>query len=165
MDTVRGWLMEAGFAPNPWTGYPTLHRESLAPARFKTALEVRDVDPTEVKRARAALGDTMWAEYERSAGKEGFSHFMAFDAGRPVAIGALAVFEGIGYLNSAATAEPDRKRGAQSALIAARIEKARAVGCSALVVETLTMLEHSMRNLQRAGFDVAFEKEVYGRDG
>jgi GNAT superfamily N-acetyltransferase len=104
----------------------------------------------------------MWGEYERSFGKDGFSHFMAFDGTRPVAIGALAVFEGLGYLTLATTAEGDRQRGAQSALIAARIAKARELGCTALAVETLTMLENSLRNLERAGFRVAYEKEVYG---
>jgi GNAT superfamily N-acetyltransferase len=138
-----------------------LHRASLEPARFDSELDIREVPPREIARARDQLGDTMWREYEFSAGKEGFFHFMAFDAGRPVAIGALGVFEGLGYLNSAATAESDRKRGAQQALIASRIEKARAVGCSALAVETLTMLEHSLRNLRRAGFQEVFEKEVY----
>jgi GNAT superfamily N-acetyltransferase len=86
---------------------------------------------------------------------------MAFDGPRPVAIAALAVFQGLGYLTLATTAESDRKRGAQSALIAARIAKARALGCTAVATETLTMLEHSLRNLTRAGFRVAYEKEAY----
>src|SRR5262249_11508996 len=81
--------------------------------------------------------------------KDGFTHFMAFDGERPVAIAALAVFEGLGYLTLATTAEGDRKRGAQSALISARIAKARELGCTAVVTETLTMLEHSLRNLER----------------
>ena len=58
--------------------------------------------------------------------------------------------------------DPRLARGAQQALIAMRIEKARTVGCTALAVETLTMLEHSLRNLQRAGFEQVFDKEVYG---
>jgi GNAT superfamily N-acetyltransferase len=163
IDTVRGWVRDAGFTRNPWTGYPTLYRANVKPATFRTTLDIREVDPAEVKRARAVLGDTMWDEYERSAGKSGFFHFIAFDGSRPVGVGALGVFEGIGYLTSAATAEAHRKRGTQSALIAVRIEKARALGCTSLVVETLTMLEQSLRNLQRAGFEVAFEKDVYGR--
>jgi GNAT superfamily N-acetyltransferase len=162
MDTVRGWLKARGFTRGPWTGYPTLYRAMLAPATFDGALEIREVGPAEIARARDALGDTMWDAYEISAGKDGFFHFMAFDAGRPVATAALAVFERLGYLGFAATAEADRKRGAQQALIAHRIEKARAVGCTALVVETLTMLEHSLRNLERAGFAQVYEKEVYG---
>jgi GNAT superfamily N-acetyltransferase len=161
MDTIRSWLLAAGFSRIMWSGYPTLYRAGLEAVQYNSELEIREVSPREIAQARDQLGDTMWREYELSAGKEGFFHFMAFDASRPVAIGALAVFEGLGYLNSAATTESDRKRGAQQALIARRIEKARTIGCSALVVETLTMLEHSLRNLQRAGFQQAFEKEVY----
>jgi N-acetylglutamate synthase-like GNAT family acetyltransferase len=62
---------------------------------------------------------------------------------------------------AASTAEPYRKRGAQQALIARRIAQAEQLGCSMLVSETLYMLEHSFRNLQRAGFQEAYEKEVY----
>jgi GNAT superfamily N-acetyltransferase len=86
---------------------------------------------------------------------------MAFDGGRPVAIAALCVFEDLGYLTAAATAESHRKRGAQQALIAKRVERAERIGCSLLVSETLYMLEHSYRNLQRAGFQEVYEKEVY----
>ena len=162
LGTVRRWLAQAGFKPRmQWTRYPTLVRESLDPPAFHTDLVVREATGTDVAGAREVLGDMMWDEYERSCGKDGFFHVMAFDGTRPVAIGALAVFEGLGYLNSAATAESDRQRGAQSALIAARIAKARELGCAALAVETLTMLEHSLRNLERAGFRVAYEKEVY----
>ena len=49
----------------------------------------------------------------------------------------------------------------QQALIARRIEQAEQAGCSILVSETLYFLEHSYRNLQRAGFQVTYEKEVY----
>ena len=163
MDTVRGWLGDAGFVPRmQWTRYPTLIRDSLEPPPFRTDLVVRETKDSDLAAAHEAAGDTMWGEYERSFGKDGFSHFMAFDGTRPVAIGALAVFEGLGYLTLATTAEGDRQRGAQSALIAARIAKARELGCTELAVETLTMLENSLRNLERAGFRVAYEKEVYG---
>jgi ribosomal protein S18 acetylase RimI-like enzyme len=90
---------------------------------------------------------------------------MAFDGKRPVATAALAVFEGLGYLLSAATREGDRKRGAQQALIAKRIERAEQSGCSLIVSETLSILEHSLRNLQRAGFQEIYEKEVYAWGG
>jgi hypothetical protein len=162
MDTVRGWLAQNGFVPRmQWTRYPTLWRDSLEPAAFRTLLQVREVRPDEVRAARRELGDIMWNEFERSAGAANFHHFMAFDGARPVAVGALAVFEQMGHLTAAATGERDRMRGAQSALIAARIDKARALGCTVLTVETLSMLKHSMRNLWRAGFQIAYEKEIY----
>ena len=162
MDKVRDWLAQAGFQPRMrWTRYPTLIRESLAPPPFRSDLIVREASASDLAAAHAAVGDVMWDEYERSFGKDGFTHFMAFDGPRPVAIAALAVFDGLGYLTLATTADSDRKRGAQSALIAARIAKARALGCTAVATETLTMLDHSLRNLERAGFRVAYEKEVY----
>ena len=90
---------------------------------------------------------------------------MAFDGARPVAIAALAVFEDLGYLFAAATKESDRKRGAQQALIAKRIERAQQSGCAVVVSETLSILEHSLRNLQRPGFREIYEKEVYEWSG
>jgi GNAT superfamily N-acetyltransferase len=86
---------------------------------------------------------------------------MAFDDSHPVAIATLCIFEDLGYLMAAATAESHRKRGAQQALIAKRIEQAERLGCSLLVSETLYMIEHSYRNLERAGFQEVYEKEVY----
>jgi hypothetical protein len=161
MHLARGWIENAGFARIRRTGYPTLHRASTAPSRFTTDLQVREVTADEIAGARDQLGDTLWPEYARSAGKPGFFHFMAFDAARPVAIASLCAFEGLGYLMAAATAASDRKRGAQQALIAGRIARAAQIGCSALASETLYMLVHSYRNLQRAGFEEVYEKEVY----
>jgi ribosomal protein S18 acetylase RimI-like enzyme len=65
------------------------------------------------------------------------------------------------YLLSASTSEADRKRGAQQALIATRLARADKLGCAVRVSETLSILEHSLRNLQRAGFREVYEKEVY----
>jgi GNAT superfamily N-acetyltransferase len=161
MDVVRGWLDKRGLTRVRWTGYPTLCRSDHSPVRFRTDFEIREVGPAEIAAARDQLGETLWPEYVRLAGKPGFFHYMAFDGERPVAIAALCVFEDMGYLMAARTAESHRKRGAQQALIAARIERAEQIGCSILVSETLTMLEHSLRNLQRAGFQEVYEKEVY----
>jgi GNAT superfamily N-acetyltransferase len=161
MDVTRRWLEENGLSRIRRTGYPTLCRNHRSPVQFRTDLEVREVSTDEIAKARDQLGETMWPEFVRSAGTEGFFHYMAFDGVRPVAIATLCVFEDLGYLMASATAESDRKRGAQQALIAKRIERAEQIGCSMLVSETLYMLEHSYRNLQRAGFEEVYEKEVY----
>jgi GNAT superfamily N-acetyltransferase len=161
MDVVRGWLKQRGLTRVPWTGYPTLCRGARSPVQFKTDFEIREVSAAEIGAARDQLGDTLWPEYARPAGTQDFFHFMAFDGDRPVAIAALCRFEDLGYLMAARTAEAHRKRGAQQALIAERIERAEQIGCSILVSETLTMLEHSLRNLQRAGFRQVYDKEVY----
>jgi GNAT superfamily N-acetyltransferase len=165
MDVARGWLEQSGLCRVRRTGYPTLCRNGSAPAPFKTDLEIRQVGADDIAAAGEQLGETLWPEYARSAGQEGFFHYMAFDGARPVAIAALCMFEDIGYLMAAATVESHRKRGAQQALIAKRVEHAERLGCSSLVSETLYMLEHSCRNLQRAGFREAYEKEVYEWNG
>ena len=161
MDLVRGWLAAKSLSRVRRTGYPTLCRVGRTPVQFKTDLQVREVGADEIAAARDPLGRTLWPEYARSAGQEGFFHYMAFDGSRPVAIAALFVFEDLGYLMAAATVEGDRKRGAQQALIAKRIEQAERIGCELLVSETLYMVEHSYRNSQRAGFREAYEKEIY----
>jgi GNAT superfamily N-acetyltransferase len=161
MDVVRGWLKARGLTRVRWTGYPTLCRIGHAPVPFKTDFEIREVSAAEIEAARDQLGDTPWLDYTGAAGKRGFFHYMAFDGDGPVAIAALCLFEDLGYLMAARTAEAHRKRGAQQALIAKRLERAEQIGCSILVSETLTMLEHSLRNLQRAGFQEVYEKEVY----
>jgi GNAT superfamily N-acetyltransferase len=161
MDVVRRWLEGSGLSRVRRTGYPTLCREQPSPLQFSTDLEIREVGADDIDNAREDLGETLWPVYARSAGKAGFFHYMAFDGRRPVAIAALCVFEDLGYLMAAATAETHRKRGAQQALIARRVERAEQIGCPVLVSETLYMLEHSYRNLQRAGFQEVYEKEVY----
>ena len=161
MDVMRRWLEGSGLSRIRRTGYPTLCRSDRSPVQFRTDLEIREVSVEEIEGTRDLLGDTLWPEYARSAGKEDFFHYMAFDDGRPVAIAALCIFEDLGYLTAAATAERHRQRGAQQALIAKRVERAEQIGCSFMVSETLYMLEHSYRNLQRAGFREAYEKEVY----
>jgi hypothetical protein len=161
MEAARDWLETEGLSRIRRTGYPTLWRRDGSVVPFRTDLEVREVSVDEVVAARDQLDDTMWPGYLRSAGKQNFFHYMAFDGARPVAIAALCVFEDIGYLMAAATNAHDRQRGAQQALIARRIARAEQMGCSIQVSETLYMLEHSLRNLQRAGFEQAYEKEVF----
>ncbi|HEY3148386.1 MAG TPA: GNAT family N-acetyltransferase [Dongiaceae bacterium] len=161
MEAVRGWLNASGLTRVQWTGYPTLCRSVRSPVPFSTDLEVCEVGVDEIAAMHEPPDQIIWPDYVRTAGCEGFFHYMAFDGKRPVAIAALCIFEDIGYLMAAATAESHRRRGAQQALIAKRIERAEALGCAIEVSETLYMLEHSWRNLQRAGFQEVYEKEVY----
>jgi hypothetical protein len=161
MDLVRTRLGERGLSRIRRTGYPTLLRQGRSPVQFATELVAREVGADAVAGMRGPLGDTLWPGYARSVGTPGFFHYMAFAGDQPVAIAALCIFEDIGYLMTAATAAGHRKRGAHQALIAARILRAEQIGCETLVSETLYMLEHSYRNLRRAGFQEAYEKEVF----
>jgi hypothetical protein len=162
MEAVRRWLADAGLARRPYVAYLALARDVREPAQAATGFDVREVGQQEIERLSGRLDGVIWPEYLRSLGAPGVHHFMAFERERPVASAVLFIFEELGYLSMALTAEPFRRRGAQSALIAQRIKKAVAVGCKIVVSETLSILEHSLGNLQEAGFEVAYENEVYG---
>jgi GNAT superfamily N-acetyltransferase len=162
IEVVRCWLMDAGLTRRPYVSYLTLARDARETAPAVTGFDVREVDAREVERLSGRLDGVIWPEYLRSLGPPDVHHFMAFERERPVASAVLCIFEELAYLSMALTAEPFRGRGAQSALIARRINKAAAVGCKIVVSETLSILQHSLGNLQKAGFEVAYENEVYG---
>ena len=161
MAEVRSWLVDAGLSRVPYVAYPTLVRDTSEPSVVTTDLEVRELAAGEAGQLAGRLDEVAWPEYLRSAGAPGFYHFMAFDRGQPVASAVLCAFAGVGYLRMALTAESARRRGAQQALIAKRIEKARALGATTIVSETLSILPISLSNLRKAGFQPLYEKEVY----
>jgi len=164
MDQVRGWLEANALSKVVWTRYPVLVLDeqvhaAVSPAQF----EIRKVSSEEVANAREQHGLAMMSGFEESAGAADAHHYLAYDAGRPIASAMLVRFEDIGYLTHASTNESDRRRGAQGALIARRIADARLLGCRHIVSETLTMLTSSFANLQRYGFREVYEREVYER--
>jgi len=158
---VREWLLSMSFTRVKWTRYPTLllAEPPLPPRRHP--FDIRRIGVEDFTAARAALGNAVMDGYARTLGNPDVLHYAAFDAGRPIAVAALARFEELGYLTYAGTVEHERRRGAQTGLIAHRIAVARALGCKLIVSQTLTMLEDSLANLERCGFREIYEQEVY----
>jgi GNAT superfamily N-acetyltransferase len=72
---------------------------------------------------------------------------------------------GVGWLGLGATLPEYRGRGAQSAILAARIEHARRLGCATVVTETGELADDrpssSYRNIVRAGFREAGVRRNY----
>lgn len=160
MHTVREWIRALGLMKVSWTRYPALLRApavmtSLAP------FEIRRVGRDEVSAAREQFGLVTMPGFAETVGRDGFHHYIAFDAGRPIASATLVHYEDIGYLTYAHTSEADRRRGAQLALIARRITDAAQLGCTHVISQTLTMLKSSFANLQRSAFREVYEQEVY----
>jgi len=95
-------------------------------------------------------------------GRAGWHHYLAFDGATPIAVAALHVEDGAGWLGWGGTLEAHRGRGAQSALIAARVRDAIAQGCRWIVSETADDLPEkpnpSFRNLARAGFHLLYRR-------
>ena len=160
-DDVRQWLRSLSFEQVKWTRYPTMLLVARPEPPRASGFEIRQVGATEVVAAGDELGDTLMEGYVRTVGKPDFWHYMLFDRGRPIAVAALAKFANIGYLTYAGTLASDRRRGAQCALIAHRVNAAQSLGCTHIVSQTLTMLEESFANLQRCGFREVYEQEAW----
>ncbi len=90
-----------------------------------------------------------------------FDVWTALDGELTVAYGMATTSDGVTYVGGVGTAEPYRNRGAQTALIRARLQDAVRRGSQIAVSETLSMLGSSLRNLQRAGFTIAYDKLMY----
>jgi GNAT superfamily N-acetyltransferase len=93
-------------------------------------------------------------------GAPGWTILVAWAGDEPAACGALYADGPWAWLGVAATRPAFRRRGAQSALLAARIDAARAAGATRLVTETGERVEgrpdQSYRNILRAGFREAY---------
>jgi GNAT superfamily N-acetyltransferase len=97
-----------------------------------------------------------------TVGHRGF-HPYAVWAGEAVVAGANLFIDGdVASLNAGGTAPDFRGRGAQTALIHARIEAARAAGCRLVVSETGSPgpgeRNSSLSNLRRAGLQPAYRR-------
>jgi ribosomal protein S18 acetylase RimI-like enzyme len=91
--------------------------------------------------------------------------YLAYDGEDPAGAAALYVHEGTGYLTFAATRAEHRRKGAQSALLTARIRDAVEAGCTTLVTETGERIpmkpSDSYRNILRFGFEEAYLRPNY----
>jgi GNAT superfamily N-acetyltransferase len=97
-------------------------------------------------------------ELSTLVGAAGWHCFVAFDGDEPAGGGALYVDGELGWLGIGATRPAYRRRGAQSAILAARIETARTLGVKRLTTETGEQVEASYRNILRSGFAEAYRR-------
>jgi GNAT superfamily N-acetyltransferase len=76
---------------------------------------------------------------------------------------ALSHHDGVAFVNGSGVRPAFRRRGAQGALIRARLARARTLGCTLAVSNTLPGTA-SRRNMERHGFSVAYPKLVFLAD-
>jgi hypothetical protein len=98
-------------------------------------------------------------------GRDGWHCFVALDGEVVAGTGALYVSAPVGWLGIAATVPEHRRKGAQGAILAARIEAAAAAGCEVVVTETGAPVDGqpggSYRNIVRAGFEPQYVRANY----
>jgi len=162
-------LLERGYEP----GYAWMRfsRGAGPPQPTPTDLVVTEVDGSRAADfARAAVegfGEpARFGEWlARLPGLDGWHCFVAYDGKEPAAAGALHVHGDLAWLGIAATVPAFRRRGAQSAILAARIGRAVELDCTLLVTETGELVDGrpagSYRNIVRAGFKPQYLRPNY----
>lgn len=83
--------------------------------------------------------------------------FLAESGGRAVATGAMSIHEGVALLAGASTVPEARGRGAQLALLDARLRHAAEHGCDLAMMCALPG-SASQRNAERQGFRIAYTR-------
>ena len=139
---------------------PPAHKTSL---RIEQIHEERAADYGAVVAAVFGLGSPLDRWFAATSTRMRWVCFGAFDGSRLIGAGAMHVADTLGWLGAAVTLEDARGRGAQSALLAARIRAASDAGARVLATETVDRVDGeagpSFRNVVRAGFEEAYVQE------
>ena len=99
---------------------------------------------------------------EVSARARGTECFTAEWEGTPIATAALAIHDGVALLAGASTLPAWRGRGAQGALLDARLARAAEVGCDVAMM-CAAPGSRSQRNAERQGFRIAYTRTKWHR--
>ncbi|HEY0174605.1 MAG TPA: GNAT family N-acetyltransferase [Pyrinomonadaceae bacterium] len=107
--------------------------------------------------SESGYGDFMLGLAQVSAKRADALSFLAEIDGLPVATGAMSICEGVALLAGASTVPEARKRGAQLALLDARLRHAAERGCDLAMMCALPG-SPSQRNAERQGFRIAYTR-------
>jgi GNAT superfamily N-acetyltransferase len=140
-----------------------------ATAPAAEALSIRRVAPGEERRYFQAVmagfleseevADEAIALLEPTAHAARHELYLAWLGDEPIGGAALGWADGVAFLSGSGVRPAYRRRGAQTALIRVRLERARALGCDLVCTNTLPGTS-SRRNMERHGFHVAYPKLV-----
>ena len=165
---LRGLLGRRGFEHGyAWMKFT---RGAEGPSPTQTALRVEAVGPDH----GADFGEVVAAGYElepftapwfAELPRTTWRCYVAYDGDEPAGAAALYVHDRAGYFCFAATRPEHRRKGAQSALLAARIHDAVEAGCTVMFTETGERIpmkpSDSYRNILRFGFAEAYLRPNY----
>jgi GNAT superfamily N-acetyltransferase len=166
---LKAWLEARGFS----RGY--------AWSKFQRGVQAAAPPETDlaVERILADRGHVFASVFQRAYGTPellrprleeivaapGWHCFVAYADGTAAATGAVFVTGDVAWLGMAGTLPEFRQRGAQTALLAARIDAAREAGCTVVVTETGEPVEgrpsNSYRNIVRTGFEPVYVRQNF----
>jgi hypothetical protein len=150
-----------GYAVGP--SWMKFKRDASAPPASATELTIVETSDPEsfgdiVAKAFGLPPDVRF--FDGLAGTPGWTLFLARAGAEPAGAAALFVHERVGWLGITGTVPEHRGKGAQTALLAARLLRGRELGVRQFTVETgekpPTGPGASYRNIVRAGFAEAY---------
>lgn len=173
-DTLGAQLEAAGLTRyhRSWVKF-VRGREAVGEARTELAIRVAASDDAQAFGRAFAKGFGLppgaAAIFSALVGRPRWHAYVAHDDERLAGVGLLFIDENRAYLSGATTLPAFRRRGAQAALMARRLEHALDVGCDTISTETGEPVpgdpQHSYRNMQKAGFRAAYVRENYAPRG
>lgn len=164
---TSGLLVDRGYRPIELSTVLVRSIEAGAELLTSSDLRVRIVEPRDrgvwVDTSVAgwsedpAIADVIRAIGDVTSANEAMVSFLVERDGTPIATAALGIHAGVALLAGASTIPSARGRGAQAALLAARLAEARRRGCTIAMMVTAPG-STSQRNAERRGFRVAYTR-------
>ena len=163
---LLGVLNGRGYRPMALTSVMCLALKDRVPAG-RGVIQVRLAGETEHElwartaaegwREAEGIGDLIGGLMRVVAERRDAADFLAMLDGQPIAAGSLAMHEGVALLAGASTIPEFRRRGAQRALLEARLDYAQRAGCD-LAMLCASPGAESQRNGERHGFRIAYTR-------
>lgn len=170
-DDVKNWLHSKGlttYGPG-WTKLRSTADAVSVPSPSPVRTRKVRHDEAEVFGAMMCAGfgfpDSLSALWAAIVGRDGWSCFYALDGDSPVGTGAMFASGSFAWLGGGTTVPRFRNRGAQKALIQARLEEGADRGVSTFVVETevpsAEKANISNANLVKLGFVPVYDRSNF----
>ncbi|MDX6476907.1 MAG: hypothetical protein QOH95_2418 [Gaiellaceae bacterium] len=155
-EALKRDLERRGYEPaRTWMKF---ERDASPAPQHESQLQVEET--TDAKVFGQLLANDPASPMAAMVGAPGWHCFVGRIEGEPAATGVLYVDGTTAWIGVGFTRPEFRRRGAQSALLAARVEAARALGATAMTTETGELLPDqpasSYNNILRAGFREAY---------
>jgi GNAT superfamily N-acetyltransferase len=173
-DNIRAAIEQLGFVPTEYQA--NLFGRSAVRVSRRPGVRVREIRAGELdffaslyerayyhgRKIPARLAHFRMASIKARFGRPGWRFYLASVDGLPAGGATLHADREVASLAGAATVFTMRGRGCQSALLAHRIQVARALGID-VVVSRCQANSASQRNLERAGLQEAYTKVIWER--
>jgi hypothetical protein len=166
---IPQWLTARGFKPS--SNWAKMMRGNQPAPAISTDLRVEKIGADQAD----AFADVVLPAFEIPpagrplekgfVGQPGWHHYLTFAGEKPVAAAAMYVKGELAWLGFAGTLNKYRRRGAQGAMFARRIQDGLALGVKWFVTETGEDTpadpNPSYRNMLRSGFQLAYLRRNY----